>query len=87
MGSILSFAAQRAIAGTFGVGIEIDAYFVGNSLPTLIGGLLNGVMAYQVVPMLKHCGNEGGSVRDFQNALLQLCIVVGVILATEAADR
>jgi putative peptidoglycan lipid II flippase len=78
-GSLISFVAQLSLAHTFGAGIEIDAYFVGNSLPTLVGGLLTGMMAYQVVPLLKHCDGTACSMREYQDALLQLCVLTGAI--------
>jgi putative peptidoglycan lipid II flippase len=49
--SAFSFVNQLVIARTFGATPEMDAYLIGISVPTLVLGLMAGVLAYSVVPM------------------------------------
>ncbi|MCC7361492.1 MAG: hypothetical protein IT317_18540 [Anaerolineales bacterium] len=50
--SALGFANQLLVAHFFGAGPELDAYFVGVSLPLLLISLVNGMFAYWLVPQL-----------------------------------
>jgi len=86
--SALNFAAQLAIARTFGASEDVDAYFWSNSLPMLVGGLIAGAMAYQIVPMIIHAERGSCDTQELRQALLfklmrdgGLLVAVGAIVS------
>lgn len=81
LGSLLSFVAQLALARAFGTGPDIDSYYLANSLPLLVGGLLVGGMAYQIVPFLTHHDSSRLPRRDVEDGLIQLFAIAGGVIA------
>lgn len=75
LGSLVSFLNQLVIAHLFGAGADLDAYFVGISLPLMIAALAGGVLGYQIVPALQHEDGKGG----FDGALRALLLGIGGI--------
>jgi putative peptidoglycan lipid II flippase len=83
-GLAVSFAnmlSHLVMARTFGAGAEIDAFFIGLSLPLLVGGLLTAAVGYQVVPMLVHFRGDGCTPYEYRNALLFSGLAVGFAIA------
>lgn len=63
LSALLGFLRDVVIAGVFGAGSELDAYFVAQGLMNLVLGLIAGAMAKATVPVLAAQNTEGASHR------------------------
>lgn len=52
LSSLVNFVNQVLIAKMFGASIHLDAYLIAVSLPLLMSGIISGLFAYSVVPIL-----------------------------------
>ena len=79
--SVLGFANQLLVAHYFGAGPELDAYFVGVSLPLLLIGLVNGMFAFWLVPQLvrARAGAAEGYALFAGQLLLGLALIGGAV--------
>jgi putative peptidoglycan lipid II flippase len=63
LSALLGFLRDVVIAGVFGAGSELDAYFVAQGLMNLVLGLVAGAMAKATVPVVAAQDSEGASYR------------------------
>lgn len=70
LGSLVSFAAQLAIARQFGAGTAVDTYLIAASVPTVLIGLFGAMLSFSAVPMLVRLSAEPSVFQAFAGALL-----------------
>lgn len=88
--SVLTLLSQAAAffklwftAGIFGVGSELDGYNLALVTPTLIAGVLSGVLQTGFFPVRArlHARRDDTATQTFERAVFWTCLSVGIVLA------
>jgi peptidoglycan biosynthesis protein MviN/MurJ (putative lipid II flippase) len=68
------------VARAYGAGIVVDTYFIGLSLPLLVGGVLSAAIMYHVVPMIIQHNDSKISNGEIKAATLETSRKAGGII-------
>ncbi len=85
LGSGVSFLNQLVLARFFGAGTEMSAYLLAISLPLTLGGLIGGVLGYQLVPALQRAEVQAGTCEPLLRSFAQGLGAATLALATLGA--
>jgi len=80
---ILGFIKLWITARLFGVGPELDGYFLALVVPTLISGVLTGLLQTSLFPVRAKLAKEQGSlvVARFERSVLLILLAIGISVA------
>jgi putative peptidoglycan lipid II flippase len=80
-GMLLRIVTISAIAKYFGTGADLDAYFVGITIPNIIAGMVSTAFAATVVPILSDAesSSETRNVRAITGSLVQWSVLFAVL--------
>jgi len=71
------------IARLFGVGIELDGYYLALTMPTFISGLVSGLLQTGLFPVRARLAHDSSqdTVERFERTVLAGCSLVGALIA------
>ena len=81
LGSLLGMLSQLVLARTYGIGTEIEAFFVATSLPLLVTGVCTGLASYHLVPVLARMDGGSRMQAQYASGVLAVAAAVGCFIA------
>ena len=75
------------IARLFGVGIELDGYYLALTIPSFISGVVSGLLQTGLFPVRARLAEDSdpGAVERFERTVLAGCAFVGILIALVTA--
>jgi putative peptidoglycan lipid II flippase len=79
--SLLGLLSQIAIVNKFGVNIEVDAYFYGNSLPFFASAIVVSTLSYTLIPRLSAKSNSDEDVINTINQEIKKYLLKSIFIS------